>query len=107
MAAGSDALWVIAQLGQAEAELAAERRASFARVDALLRPFVRARVRAARAEAVMATEHALDEAHVHRLAFLMLRGSPPSLDDVAVVRTAFAAELARAPAVGPSPRLLK
>jgi hypothetical protein len=92
----------MARLGQAAGELPSERRAAYTRIDPLLRPLVRSRVRAALAEAVLATEHALDEGHVHRLAFLTLRGRAPHVDEVAGIRDAFMEELARRPASRPS-----
>lgn len=62
-----------------------------AAVPVLLRGLVEARARKQAVAASFETAHAEDTAHVHRLAYLRVRGVPPPGDDPADVRRAFEA----------------
>ncbi|AKF09438.1 hypothetical protein [Sandaracinus amylolyticus] len=64
--------------------------AAYRRVPVGLRGPVRTRVTRAVSDAIFATQHGDDEAHVHRLAYLAVIGrDPPQGDDVAAVRAVF------------------
>ena len=83
--------WVLAEIGRAApGEERAARVRAYATVDPLVRGAVRSRVARAVADAMFETEHANDEPHVHRLAWLLSTGQhvdAPS--DVALVRARF------------------
>lgn len=79
----SRALWVLAQLARAEDRPKA-RRALYRAVDPAVRRRVRRRVETTVAEVLLSSDHAADDAHVHRQAFLRLAG----LDDGTLAKEA-------------------
>lgn len=88
-------LAVLAAIGTSAPEgLRDARVAAYRRVPVGLRGPVRTRVTRAVSDAIFATQHGGDEAHVHRLAYLAVIDREPPADDLEAVRAAF--EQARA-----------
>lgn len=88
---GPLARWVLAEIGRSRSgEERSARVRAYAAVDPLVRGAVRVRVARAVAEAAFATDHANDEPHVHRLAWLeAARREVEAPNDVEAVRAAF------------------
>lgn len=84
-------LAVLAAIGSAAPDGVRDARvAAYRRVPVALRGAVRTRVTRAVSDAIFATRHGGDEAHVHRLAYLaVLRVEAPTSDDLDAVSAAF------------------
>lgn len=93
------ALYVLRSIALgAEQSAQRARVAAYRRVDPLFRNAIRARVTRAVARVALASDHAGDEAHVHRLAYLELAGAAPANpNDRDAVRNAFDAALRAVP----------
>jgi len=100
----SDTEWVLASLGRTKAGVMALRGVALKRIDPVIRPWVRTRVKHALTEASLSTDHAFDDGHVSRVAFLLARGARPDGDEIAAIREAFDAELARRTVAEPTRR---
>ncbi len=103
----SRALWVLAQLARAE-DRSKIRRALYRSIDPAVRGRVRRRVEKQVAEVLLSSDHADDDAHVHRQAYLQLAGLDDGTLDKEAVRARFeehAAELSEPSRRGASLRL--
>jgi len=92
-------LQVLAQLGRTETSIAPDaRRRAYAALDPLIRGVTRRRVVRAVASALHETQLANDEAHVHRLAYLRVRGERDlAANDLEQLRGRFLAVAAPTP----------